>query len=121
MIYLNIIGDGLIKILSIIITIMTTENGIVLIDEIENGLHYTSLDVLWKAINEACIKYNVQLIATTHSYECINSLSKVFENTNEDEVRLYRIDYNIKNKEHLAYKLDKNLLELSFDKNYEIR
>jgi len=47
---INIMGDGIIKILAILVTILEMKDGIFLIDEIENGLHYTALVPLWKAI-----------------------------------------------------------------------
>jgi AAA15 family ATPase/GTPase len=43
-------GEGISKLLSYILAIMTTQNGIVLIDEIENGLHYSVLPDIWKAM-----------------------------------------------------------------------
>jgi AAA15 family ATPase/GTPase len=73
---INVMGDGIVKIVSVLAGIrLARKGGIVLVDEIENGLHYTSLQSLWKAVLKACQVYDVQMIATTHSYECIEVLA----------------------------------------------
>ena len=52
-------------------------NGILLIDEIDNGLHYSSMPILWKAIIESAKIYNVQVFATTHNIESLRALNDV--------------------------------------------
>jgi predicted ATPase len=74
---LNDMGDGMNRILSIIISLIFAENGILLIDEFENGLHYTAQYKLWEMIFMLSLKLNVQVFVSTHSSDCI----KAFENT----------------------------------------
>ncbi len=50
---LNVMGDGMVRLFSIILAIATTPGGVVLIDEIDTGFHYSSLEVMWKAVHEA--------------------------------------------------------------------
>jgi len=45
---------------------------------IENGLHYTALMPLWKAIFEMVRENNVQLFIATHSDECIDSMVRAY-------------------------------------------
>jgi|GEM_PF-6356758 len=73
---MRFMGDGINKIFEILISIPSAKNGFVLIDEIENGLYYSTLQNLWSAISTACEHYNVQLFATTHSHECIRAFSE---------------------------------------------
>lgn len=47
---INVMGDGARKILSILTTIYECRNGIVLIDEISNGFHYSVMKALWQTI-----------------------------------------------------------------------
>jgi len=118
---INIVGDGMRRLLSILATIADMKNGIVLIDEIENGFHYSSLAVVWKALFKACREYNVQLVATTHSYECIEACSKcykVFE-PDGDDLRLYRIDR--KGKKHEVHSYSAEVLETGIEKDFEVR
>lgn len=78
----NIVGDGILRLLSLITTISFYENGIVLIDEIENGLHYSALKVLWETIIGVAHQKNVQLFITTHSKETLENLNYVLKSKN---------------------------------------
>lgn len=66
-------GDGMTHILNIIIALLGCENGILLLDEAESGLHYSTQRKLWKLIFELSGTYHVQVFATTHSNDCIES------------------------------------------------
>lgn len=118
---INLLGDGLIKILTIISIMTQTENGILLIDEIENGLYYTSLAILWKAIIKSAMEFNVQIIATTHSYECIENLSKIFlENKiKKFGISLYRVRKH--GNKHKIYSLDAEDIKTGIQSDLEVR
>ena len=49
----------------------TVPGGLVLVDEIETGLHHSVLVDVWRAVDEAAAVR--QVVATTHSYECIEA------------------------------------------------
>jgi AAA15 family ATPase/GTPase len=68
---INVLGDGINKLMHLLFTMLTSRNSIVLIDEIENGFHYTFFPKLWEVIGELSVLTNCQVFATTHSYECI--------------------------------------------------
>lgn len=118
---INIMGDGMRRVLAFLATISDMKNGIVLLDEIENGLHYSSLSVLWKAIFTACKEYNVQLVATTHSYECIESFSKTYQEIEPqgDEIRLFRIDRE--DDKHNVVTFNNEILRAGIEKEFEVR
>lgn len=117
----NIMGDGIRRSLAILAAVADTGGGLVLIDEIENGLHYTSLDVLWKALFTACRMYDVQLVATTHSYECIESFTRTYQAAEPagDDIRLYRIDRS--DEIHRAYAYSAPMLAAGIEKDFEVR
>lgn len=73
---ISLMGDGVGRILSITLSLFACPDGIVLVDEIENGLHHSKLPAFWTAITNACISANCQLIATTHNYECLSAASQ---------------------------------------------
>ena len=77
---LSIMGDGMNRILSVILSIVNSKNGICLIDEIENGIYYRKQLDLWKIIFFLVNELNVQLFATTHSLDCVRSFSSMAEN-----------------------------------------
>lgn len=95
------LGKGMIKVINIIAAIFNTKNGVVLIDELENGMHYELLDLFWEAIFKTASKFNVQIIATTHSYDCIRSFYNKHQN---NEIFLIRIEKENDFHECMAYK-----------------
>lgn len=80
---LKSMGDGINRILSIILALVNCENGYLLIDEFENGLHYTVQEQLWKIIFKLAKQLNIQVFITTHSEDCISSFEQVLNNSRE--------------------------------------
>jgi len=116
---ISCMGDGIRRLLSIIVKIMSNENGLVLIDEIENGLHHSIMSDIWKGIAIVANKVNCQVIATTHSYECLQAASK---GTNEfkDDFSYVRLEQNKKGV--LSSKtLSHELLETAVKNSWEVR
>ncbi|MGQ9778739.1 MAG: AAA family ATPase [Bacillota bacterium] len=64
---LPIMGEGMTRFASLVLAMANAPNGVVLIDEIENGLHHTILPQVWRAIGETARDFNTQVFATTHS------------------------------------------------------
>lgn len=82
---LNMMGDGLRKLLSIIISIYRTKNGLLLIDEVDNGFHYATMKLLWKAIIKTAVLNNVQVFATTHNIDSLKGLNAVLKEEGQNE------------------------------------
>lgn len=118
---LGLLGDGVQRLLAIVAAIVADAGGIIFIDEIDNGLHYSALRILWKGILQAAREYDVQVFATTHSAEALRHLTWVLDEeenasyrddvaaytlirADDDTVRSYRHDY-----EQLDYALDHGL------------
>ena len=118
---IGIMGDGIRRILSIIVNVLSAENGIALIDEISNDLHYSTLQILWKAVLKAAKEFNVQIFATTHSYECLAALVQVQEANlfGEDLVRVFRLERD--GEGHRAVKIKGEGLSVMIEDNWEIR
>lgn len=83
---LKSMGDGINHILSIILALVNCENGCLLIDEIDNGLHYSVQENLWRVIFDLAKKLNIQVFATTHSNDCINSFTEVLKEENNASI-----------------------------------
>lgn len=88
---ITIAGGGFSRILTLASVIIDTAGGIVLIDEIEDGLHYSVLPLVWRAIVEAALTYSVQVFATTHSWECLEAAVKGSEE-HEGSLAFYRLE-----------------------------
>ena len=86
-----LLSTGIHRYLAILITIATQSNGVVLVDEIENGVFHENLEKAWSGIFHFCKQYNVQLFASTHSKECLDALSP-FLAENAGEFRLLRTE-----------------------------
>lgn len=80
----EVLGDGIKRVLSIIISIYQSRNGIILIDEIDNGLHYKSMPAMWQAVLYAARKFEVQVFVTTHNIDSLRGLSNVLTEDNDN-------------------------------------
>jgi len=108
------LGEGTNRFIEILCTLLSNKNGTVLIDEIENGIHYTKLYDIWKAIIEIVQKEKIQLFVTTHDKESIEALIKASQDTDYNKVtsiKLFRneenqIEPSIKNFELFEYGID---------------
>lgn len=117
---LKSMGDGINHILAIVLSIVNSENGCVIIDEIDNGLHYTVQKQLWSVIFDLSKKLNVQIFATTHSSDCISSFSKVLQQTgNREEGSFIRLE--MKNGHIVSTEYNPDELEIVASQNIEIR
>jgi AAA15 family ATPase/GTPase len=87
---------------------------ILLIDEIENGLHYTAHYEFWKKIFSACKKLNIQIFATTHSLEMIQQFNKVAKE--EGEAAYFEMGREYGTEKIFAFKHDTELLEYELEK-----
>ena len=81
---LSLFGDAMNKIADIILRIINNKNSILLIDEIENGIHYENQEEFWRILFKLCEIYNVQLFATTHSYEMIEAFKDCIKHNNKE-------------------------------------
>ena len=64
-------GDGMNRMLNILLGILSNPGSTVLIDEIENGFHYSMYQKLWELIGKAAMENSCQLIVNTHSRDLI--------------------------------------------------
>lgn len=68
---LKSLGDGISRIFQIIVSIVNAKDGVLLIDEFENGLHWAVQEDVWDLVYKLAFDLNVQVFATTHSRDCI--------------------------------------------------
>lgn len=93
---LNSLGDGMLRILQLIIKIFSARGGFLLIDEFENGLHYSVQEKVWDLLFELALKLDIQVFATTHSWDCIESFAKVAADKKESEGVLFRVGRSVR-------------------------
>ena len=86
---LSVMGEGMTRIARLILAISVAPDGIVLVDEIENGLHHTALENVWRAVDAAARRFNTQVVASTHSYECLEAAQRVLD---PDRLAVHRLE-----------------------------
>jgi hypothetical protein len=71
---MNVLSDGMTKLASILLHIANAGRGIVCIDEIDDGFHYTRLEKVWNTVLDFATQYGTQVYAATHSLECLQAI-----------------------------------------------
>lgn len=84
-----LMGGGFARLMELTLAFAEVNNGSILIDEIENGLHYAVLQSVWERISQLSRRFNVQVFATTHSYECIRAARAAFRSGDRDDEFAY--------------------------------
>lgn len=113
-------GDGINKLLHIMLAIIENPDSIILIDEIETGFHYSLYPKLWKIISLLACDYNCQIIASTHSYECIAGVTEGIKDKDKAEkFSFYRIERS--NERESAYRYSFDELSFAVASNMEVR
>lgn len=75
---LKSMGDGITRLFHIIVALVNARNGLLLIDEFENGLHWTVQPKVWDIVFQLSERLNVQVFATTHSRDCIEGFDSAW-------------------------------------------
>src|SRR6202034_3737992 len=70
-------GDGIWCLLGIALHLVATRNGVLLIDEIDTGLHYSVMETMWKLVLKTAERLDIQVFATTHSRDCYEALAAI--------------------------------------------
>ena len=88
------LGDGLWRMLGLALALANSRGGVLLIDEIDTGFHYTVMKDMWRMVSERAAALSVQVFATTHSRDCYESLSAIArpELIPSGDVTIQRID-----------------------------
>jgi len=116
---LPLMGEGMVRLLSILLAIANAPGGVVLVDEIENGLHHAVMTGVWEAIANLARKSQTQVFATTHSWECVQGAHQAFEASGTYDFRLHRLDRVGDDIQAVAY--DRETLATSAEMNLEVR
>lgn len=82
---LRSMGDGINRILTIILALINSKDGYLMIDEFENGLHHSVQAKLWEIIIKLSKELNVQVFVTTHSNDTIRSVRNALSEMSEED------------------------------------
>ena len=117
------LGEGVSRVLLIIISMVAARNKYLIIDEIETALHYSAQEKLWEFIFEYAEKWNIQVFATTHSRDTIRAFKYActkYSKDGEIDAQYLRLQKSRSGKFE-AIQYDQERLFDSLDLNLEIR
>jgi energy-coupling factor transporter ATP-binding protein EcfA2 len=87
-------GDGLNRLFGVALSLVNAKDGLLLIDEFENGLHHTVQTDAWRTIFKLASHLDIQVMATSHSWDAIEAFQTAARESPEEGVliRLSRRD-----------------------------
>ena len=102
---LKSLGDGALRLFGVALGFANSRGGFLLIDEAENGIHHTVQNDFWRTILQTACTNDVQVLATTHSWDCVRGFAQAlaeFEGPEEgilvrlerDNGRLRAVEYS---------------------------
>jgi hypothetical protein len=112
-------GDGMRRLLALALAMESIKCGVLVVDEIDAGLHHSVMGKMWKLVIAAAKRKKKQVFATTHSLDCVHSLGRLYEEDRElcEGIRLHRIEKGL---EHTVVCGPDDLL-VAAEERFEVR
>lgn len=118
---LQTLGDGVQRILTLAIALVSAKGKMLLIDEFEAGLHHSVQKRLWEMVFEYAAKWDIQVFATTHSQDTVRNFFYVASRPEyEKEATYMRLQFD-RQGVHEAIVYDMERLEKSLELHLETR
>jgi energy-coupling factor transporter ATP-binding protein EcfA2 len=89
---LGSLGEGVRRLFFLACKFAAASNGVLLVDEIESGLHYSAMQDVWRLVLTWAELFDVQLFATTHSHDCLRALGAAIEQNSSADLSLHRLN-----------------------------
>jgi AAA domain, putative AbiEii toxin, Type IV TA system/AAA domain len=117
---LSRLGDGMRRLFGIAMALSVSKSGYLIIDEIDTGLHYNAQIDMWRLVLETAKRLNVQVFATTHSWDCIAAFQSALEEMEDPTIgKLIRLDARGEKLRAVEYKAEE--LEIAVSHGIEVR
>ena len=119
---LGLMGGGIHAVADLMGVVGETRNGLILVDEIENGIHHSALANLWVSLSRLAERNNNQIVATTHSRECVAAAWQALGKRGPRFLRLLQLRRRPGNQgEIVASEYDENMLQSGLEMDLELR
>lgn len=117
------LGDGMNRIAGLILAMSEVSDGVIFVDEIENGYHHSIQREVWRIIGQVSKEANIQVFATTHSKEMLVAAHEAFKDDDPYEFRYHRLDRDMEsgNVEAVTYNEYGMKALAAFDFDHEVR
>ena len=116
---LRTLGDGAMRTYAVALALAKSSDGLLLIDEVENGIHHSVQAKFWEMVLKTAQHNNVQVLATTHSSDCAYRFGQVASELPDIEGILYRIQRNGERLRAVPYPEDQ--LTIAAEHGIEVR
>ena len=91
---LKSLGDGAVRLLGVALALANGQGGFLLIDEAENGVHHSIQRDFWKMVMTTARDNNVQVLATTHGWDCVVGFAQAAGEMKDVHGALVRLERN---------------------------
>ena len=115
---LTVCGDGVVRMFSFVVELTAVSGGVLLVDEIDAGLHYSVMVPFWRTLRELAEQHDVQIFATTHNDDLLRSALAAFGD-DLSWFRLHRLDRRAQGIVAVGY--DDDALAAARDERFEVR
>lgn len=89
---LSSMGEGMTRILSLILSATMATDGVLLVDEIDTGLYHGAQTAAWQLLLKIARRHNIQVFATTHNWDCVEAFQEALaESAEPTEGKLFRL------------------------------
>jgi len=116
---LRSLGDGATRLFGVALALAGSRNGFLVIDEVENGIHHSVHDAFWRMVLRAAEKNNIQVFATTHSFDCVRGFARAAAASPECKGVLVRLEKSGERTRAVEYEEEE--LETAAEQGIEVR
>jgi predicted ATPase len=116
---LRSLGDGAVRLFGVALALANSQGGFLLIDEAENGIHYSLQRDFWRMVLLTAQANNVQVFATTHSWDCMAGFAQAAVDAEDVEGALVRLENDGENIRAVEY--SERQLQVAAEQGIEVR
>lgn len=112
-------GDGMRRLLALAVVLTDVSDGLLLVDEVDTGLHWTVMEDMWRLVVETARESSIQVFATTHSYDCVRGLASLLTSRPDlaEEVSIQKMERSLPQ----AVAFDADNIKVAAEQNIELR
>ncbi len=113
------LGEGIRRLLALSLAAVTSEKGVLLVDEIDTGLYHGAQADMWRLLIETAQRLDIQIFATTHSWDCVAAFGEALETVEPGVGRLFRLETRNGKMRSVIYEADE--LAIAVRETIEVR
>ena len=113
------LGDSAVRLFIVAVALANSKDGFLVFDEAENGLHHSIQNKFWKLILRTAQELNVQVLATTHSWDCVRGFARALKDSEEFDGTLVRVEKEDEETYAVAY--SKHEIQAAAEHGIEVR